>query len=78
MAATNRFLRVSVIFLLVMSACSKNPEINNATMLDGDQLFDPSLYHPEKYLVSVAIENPSAVQKNTPVILTKASLNITS
>lgn len=69
MAATNRFLRVSVIFLLVMSACSKSPEINNATMLDGDQLFDPSLYHPEKYLVSVAIENPSAVQKNTPVII---------
>ncbi|HSM63386.1 MAG TPA: hypothetical protein VK833_05560, partial [Gillisia sp.] len=39
-------------------------------MLDGDQIFDPSLYDPAKYLVSVAIDSPSDTQKNTPVIIT--------
>jgi carboxylesterase len=53
----------------MLSACSKTPVIDNATMLDGDQIFDPSLYSPELYLVSVAIDNPSEIQKNTPVII---------
>jgi carboxylesterase len=52
-----------------LSACSKNPDIDNATMLDGDQIFDPSLYNPAQYLVSVAIDNPDEVQKNTPVVI---------
>lgn len=57
------------LLLLVLSACSQSPVINNETMLDGDQIFDPSLYHPELYLVSAAIANPTTVQKNTPVVL---------
>ena len=69
MAAKNMFFRLSIISLVVFSSCSKGPDINNATMLDGDQIFDPSLYHPEKYLVSVAYENPDAAQKSTPVII---------
>jgi carboxylesterase len=69
MATKNKFFRLLVVFLLVLSACSKTPDINNATMLDGDQIFDPSLYNPELYLVSVDIANPSAVQKNTPVVI---------
>jgi carboxylesterase len=63
------FFRLLVIFLLVLSACSKSPEIDNATMLDGDQIFDPSIYNPAKYLVSVGIANPTAAQKITPVII---------
>jgi carboxylesterase len=63
------YFSLLVIFLLVLSACSKTPEIDNATMLDGDQIFDPSLYNPELYLVSVAITNPTEAQKNTPVVI---------
>ena len=55
--------------LLVLTACTQSPDINNVTMLDGDQIFDPSLYHPERYLVSAAIANPNTVQKNTPVVI---------
>jgi carboxylesterase len=69
MSTKNNFFRLLVVLLLVLSACSKTPDINNATMLDGDQIFDPSLYNPELYLVSVGIANPSAAQKNTPVVI---------
>jgi carboxylesterase len=70
MTTTKIFFRLLAIFLLVLSSCSKSPDINNETMLDGDQIFDPSLYNPELYLVSVAITDPSEIQKNTPVIIT--------
>ena len=63
MTTKNKFFRLLLIFFLVLSGCSKNPDINNATMLDGDQIFDPSLYNPELYLVSVAIANPTEIQK---------------
>jgi carboxylesterase len=66
-----KHLYFSLLLLLVfgVSSCSKTPDINNETMLDGDQIFDPSLYNPAKYLVSVAIENPNATQLNTPVVI---------
>jgi carboxylesterase len=69
MTTKNKFFRLLVTFLIVLSACSKSPEIDNATMLDGDQIFDPSLYNPAQYLISVGISNPSVVQKNTPVVI---------
>jgi carboxylesterase len=69
MITKNKFLRLLVIFILILPACSKTPDIDNATMLDGDQIFDPSLYNPEQYLVSAAINNPSEIQKNSPVII---------
>jgi carboxylesterase len=62
-------LKSLVILSLFFSACSGSPIIDNSTMLDGDQIFDPSIYHPEKYLVSQAIPIPNATQKNTPVII---------
>lgn len=69
MTTKNIFFTLPVIFLLCFSACSKSPDINNATMLDGDQIFDPSLYNPAKYLVSAAIANPGPAQINTPVVI---------
>jgi len=69
MTTKNTFFKLLVIVLIGLSACSKSPDINNATMLDGDQIFDPSLYNPAKYLVSVAIPNPTEEQNNTPVIM---------
>lgn len=64
------YFRFTVLFVLFLVACSEAPEINNDTMLDGDQIFDPSLYNPEDYLVSLSIENPTEIQKNTPVLIT--------
>jgi len=55
--------------MVIFASCSKTPDINNATMLDGDQIYDPSLAHPEKYLVSKYISSPTALQKDTPVII---------
>ena len=69
MTAKNIFFRLMVVFSMCLAACSKTPDINNETMLDGDQIFDPSLYNPAKYLVSVGIPNPNTAQKNTPVII---------
>jgi carboxylesterase len=67
-----------LISLLVSTACSQMPDINNDTMLDGNQIFDPSLYHPELYLVSQAIANPSTVQKNTPVVIASHGYSATT
>ena len=69
MTTKNKFFGILFIFILGFSACSKSPDINNETMLDGDKIFDSSLYNPAKYLVSVGIENPTTAQKNTPVII---------
>lgn len=69
-------MRINLLFsilvvgiILGFSTCSKTPEIDNNTMLDGDQIFDPSLYDSAKYLVSVAITNPTTLQKHTPVVI---------
>ena len=69
MTANKIFLSFVVFCFLIITGCSKNPEIDDATMLDGDQIFDPSVYEPEKYLVSAAIPNPDEVEKNTPVVI---------
>jgi carboxylesterase len=43
--------RYFYIILTVISfiGCNPTPEIDNATMLDGDQIFDTSLDNPKKY-----------------------------
>jgi len=69
MKTKNIFFKLTVFVLLLLSACSKYPDIDNETMLDGDQIFDASLYNPEEYLVSAAIDNPTTIQKNTPVVI---------
>lgn len=62
----------SIICLLVLVlaglACSPEPAITKE-MLDGDTLFDPSLYNPANYLVSKAVPNPTAEQARQPVII---------
>lgn len=58
-----------VFFILIFCACSKQPPIDNAIMLDGNQINDPSIEHPEKYLVSYEFPNPTAQQKQMPVII---------
>jgi carboxylesterase len=58
---------LSVSLLLV--SCNKNPVIDDLIMLDGDQVFDASLTHPENYLASIYLANPTELQLNTPVII---------
>lgn len=69
MATKNILIRLLIISSITLWSCSKNPDIDNTTMLDGDQIFDPSTYNPEKYLVSYAIDSPDVEQKNTPVVI---------
>jgi len=63
------FISLLLALILGIGACSKSPEIDNNTMLDGDKIFDPSLYDSANYLVSVAIKNPTTAQMNTPVVI---------
>ena len=64
---------IYVLYLIIVSvwftSCSSTPDIDNATMLDGTVINDPSLAHPENYLVSSYISTPTEAQKNTPVII---------
>jgi carboxylesterase len=63
------FKYISAILLITFVACNPVPEIDDATMLDGDQIFDLSLTQPEKYLVSEYLPTPTEAQKDTPVII---------
>lgn len=63
-----RYLVLIVVILGIIS-CAKDPEIDNSTMLDGDQIFDASIYHPEKYLASKYMNNASPQQLDKPVII---------
>lgn len=60
---------IYVLFLMVLVGCNPVPEIDNETMLDGDQIFDASITNPEKYLVSAYLPNPTDVEKSKPVII---------
>ena len=60
------------IFILLISlcflSCNRSPSITDQD-LDGNVLFDPSLYQPEKYLVSAYKPNPSDQEKQIPVLI---------
>ena len=55
--------------VLGIISCTKEPEIDNSGMLDGDQIFDASIYHPEKFLASKYLANASPQQLDKPVII---------
>lgn len=57
------------IFALMLHSCNPTPDIDDAIMLDGNQIFDLSLTQPEKYLVTKYMPNPTAIQKEKPVII---------
>jgi carboxylesterase len=60
----------ATLFLLLWSltACNKRPEISPDT-LDGEVLFDASLYQPATYLVSYAYPNPTPAEAQRPVLI---------
>ncbi|MDD2798393.1 MAG: hypothetical protein PHV20_07335 [Bacteroidales bacterium] len=57
-----------LVSLFLFSGCDKTPPITN-TMLDGEVLFDPSLYQPEFYLASYAHPTPSVAEKSKPILI---------
>jgi carboxylesterase len=57
-------LLISLCFL----SCNRSPSITDQD-LDGNVLFDLSLYQPEKYLVSAYKPNPSDQEKQIPVLI---------
>jgi carboxylesterase len=59
----------SLSLLFIVFSCNPTPDIDDKTMLDGNQIFDLSLSKPEKYLISAAIPNPTETQKNIPVLI---------
>jgi carboxylesterase len=62
-----KILLVAII-LIAVAGCKKTPVIPAAD-LGGGQIFDPSLYDPAKYLVSVANPTPTAADALKPVII---------
>lgn len=63
------YISFMLLFVTGFFSCSKSPDIDNETMLDGDLIFDPSLYNPQGYLVSAAIDKPTDEQLMQPVII---------
>lgn len=60
---------IPLLQLVVVMSCAKSPDIDDAMMLDGNQIFDLSISHPENYLMSARYLLPTDEQKNTPVII---------
>lgn len=61
------FIKASLLALVVFS-CQQEPDITEE-MLDGDTIFDPSLYAPEEYLLSYAKPDPTPEEALKPVII---------
>lgn len=58
--------RLLIIFVsIILVSCAKDPIVEDQ-YLDGDVIFDVSLYEPHKYLVS----ERSTIETNKPVIIT--------
>lgn len=62
-----RFISIGLLVMLSF-ACQQEPVITEE-MLDGNTIFDPSIYEPEKFLLSYAIPEPTPEQAATPVII---------
>ncbi|MDZ7725630.1 MAG: esterase [candidate division KSB1 bacterium] len=62
---------------LVFLACD-SPSINDSSMLDGDFMYDVSLYEPENYLVSAAISEPTPEQLQMPVVIASHGYSATT
>lgn len=61
----------SLIFKLLIAAISFTgcePDVTK-DMLDGDVIFDPSLYNPEEFLVSAKYPNPTHTDLNMHVLI---------
>lgn len=62
-------LYIYLSLFIFLFACNSTPAIDDATMLDGKIISDPSLSHPEKYLISAKYPSPDASQLNKAVLI---------
>lgn len=60
---------LGLVVLSFMFGCADEPPIVDLVDLDGVEIYDPSLDHPEEYLLSRKILNPTDIELNTPVII---------
>jgi len=62
----------SFLFLFLLStlffSCSGDPNITD-DLLDGDVIFDPSLYNPEEFLISAKYPTPTASDLSKHIII---------
>lgn len=63
-----KVVSTGIIALMLLVSCGSNPEIN-PDMLDGEVIFDPTIYDPALYLVSYSNPTPDATEAATPVII---------
>ena len=64
-----RLFYIYISFIIILCGCHSTPAIDNACMLDGTKISDPSLTHPEKYLVSAKYPTPDTSHLNKPVLI---------
>ena len=65
------------LLVLVLTGCNKEPNITEE-MLGGGVIFDPTFYHPEQFLISHSIPNPTPEQALTPVIIASHGYSATT
>lgn len=58
-----------IVFLLAIVSYSCSDPVISDELLDGDIIFDPSLYNPEQYLVSAKYPNPTAADLDKHIII---------
>lgn len=66
-----------IILCLVLHSCSADPELT-PQMLGGGTVFDPSLYEPERFLVSRAKPHPDTQEAVAPVIIASHGYSATT
>jgi len=64
----NKLYLFFVCLLAALTNSCSGPNITD-DLLDGDLIFDPSLYHPEDFLVSAKYPNPTAEDLDKHIIL---------
>ena len=57
-----------IVVVLLLAGCKKSPDIS-ADILGGGQVFDPSVYNPQNYLVSLSNPTPTTLEAQKPVII---------
>src|SRR6478736_6023913 len=63
--------KLTLLFISALVAITYSCSGPNITddLLDGDVIFDPSLYQPEEFLVSAKYPNPTAADLDKHIIL---------
>lgn len=61
-------LTFTLLLSFIFFSCSNDPSMSEE-MLGGGEVFDPSLYNPEEFLISYSFPNPTPEEALIPVII---------